>query len=101
MWGVLVPYVREFVKENTGSAPSKEAIYAFLRIKIVGQEVVIEEVDGFDIPVIVGKRFSHMNTVEFAEAVDKIIAYYADQGLEIPVPQDENLPENFMRYDKT
>lgn len=90
MWGVVIPTIRAWMKERTGLCPSKEAMYAFLRIKVVGHEVVIEEVNGMEIPVVSGKRFSQMTTVEFAEAVDKIILYYAEQGLDIPVPQPKS-----------
>ena len=87
MWGVCIPTIRAWMKERTGSCPSAEAIYAFLRIKVVGHEVIIEDVNGIDVPVVTGKRFSQMTTVEFSESVDKIVLYYAEQDLEIPLPK--------------
>jgi hypothetical protein len=87
MWGVCIPTIRAWMKERTGSCPSAEAIYAFLRIKVVEHEVVIETIDGIDVPVVTGKRFSQMNTVEFSESVEKIILHYAERGLEIPLPK--------------
>jgi hypothetical protein len=98
LWGVVIPTVRAWMKENNGACPSAEAIYAILRIKVVGQEVIIEEIDGHDVPIISGKRFSEMNTLEFTEAVDKIILYYAEQGLEIPLPKPKsnNFINDFM-----
>lgn len=78
------------MKERTGSCPSHEAMYAFLRLKVIGEEVVIEEIDGIEVPVIKGKRFSQCTTKEFSERVEKIVAYYAEQGLEIPLPQPKS-----------
>ena len=100
MWGCVIPTIRAWMKENTGECPSKEALYAFLRIVIVGHEVVIEEVDGISIPVVSGKRFSQMTTVEFAEATDKIIVHYAEKGLEIqaPDPKSNNLLTDFTKH---
>jgi len=90
MWGVCIPTIRAWMKERTGSCPSAEGLYAYLRIEIVGQEVVIETINGVDVAVVSGKRFSQMTTVEFSEAVEKIILHYAEQGLEIPLPQPKS-----------
>ena len=97
--GVVVPTIRAWMKDNDGECPSHEAMYAFLRIKVVGHEVVIEEIAGVDIPVVSGKRFSQMNTVEFADAIDAIILHYAEQGLEIPlpVPGSNNITTDFTK----
>jgi hypothetical protein len=99
VWGVMIPTIRSWQLETTGSCNSEEAIYAFLRITVIGDEVVIEEVQGVDTAVVKGKRFSQCTTVEFAERVDKIILYYAERGLEIklPVPKSNNYLNNFSR----
>jgi hypothetical protein len=98
MWGVCIVTIRAWMLETTGECPSKEAIYAFLRIKVIGHEVVIEEINGVEIPVVSGKRFSAMTTTEFSEAVDKIIAYYAELGCEIklPIPKSNNYFTNYV-----
>jgi hypothetical protein len=102
IWGVCIVTIRAWMKERTGSCPSKEAIYAFLRIKVIGDEVIIEEVDGIEIPVVSGKRFSQCTTVEFAERVDKIVLYYAEQGLEIqlPVAGSNNIVTDFTQHNQ-
>lgn len=99
MWGVCIVTIRAWMLETTGETPSKEAIYAFLRIKVIGHEVVIEEVNGVEIPVVSGKRFSAMTTVEFSEAVDKIVLYYAELGLEIklPIPKSNNYYTDYIK----
>jgi len=86
IWGIIIPAIRRWQLETTGECNSAEAIYAFLRITVVGEEVVIEEVQGVDTAVVKGKRFSQCTTVEFGERVDKIIRYYGELGLEIPLP---------------
>ena len=100
IWGpcvsmTLIPWY----KENEGVTYTKEGIYAFLRTHVVGQEVVIEHIGGVDVAVIHGKRFSQMTTVEFSDAVEKIVLYYAERGLEIPLPKDDNLITDFLTDD--
>lgn len=101
MWGVCIPTIMSWNKETTGSTPSKEAMYAYLRAGVVGHEMVIEIVNGMDIPVIKGKRFSKMTTVEFSEAVEKIVEHYAGLGLEIPLPKEgtNNLISDYLKDD--
>jgi len=99
MWGVCIPTIRAWMKENDGECPSKEAIYAFLRTAVVGQEVIVETVHGIDVFVIKGKRFSEMTTVEFSEAVEKIILHYAEMDLEIklPIPKTNNYITDYLK----
>lgn len=99
LWGVCIVTIRAWMLETTGECPSKEAIYAFLRIKVIGQEVVIEDVNGIDIAVVSGKRFSAMTTTEFSDAVDKIIFYYAELGCEIklPIPKSNNYLTDYIK----
>lgn len=100
IWGVVIPTVRAWMREMNGECPSKEGLYAFLRIGVVGQEVVIETIDGVDTPIVSGKRFSEMTTVEFAEAIDKIVLHYANKGLEIQLPQPKtnNYITDFTKF---
>jgi len=86
--GVLVPDVVQFLLETTGVTHSKEAIYAFLRMRVIGNEMWVETIDDQDVIFLSGKRFSQMNTKEFSEAVEKIVAYYAERGLQIRLPKE-------------
>ena len=100
IWGpcismTLIPWY----KENEGVTFTKEGVYAFLRTRVVGQEAVIETIDGVDVIVITGKRFSQMTTVEFSDSVEKIVAYYAERGLKIPLPAADNLLSDFLSDD--
>ena len=47
VWGVIIPTIRAWQLETTGENNSADAIYAFLRITVVGEEVVIENVKAF------------------------------------------------------
>jgi hypothetical protein len=40
-----------------------------------------------------------MNTLEFSDAVEKIVQYFADRGLEIPLPEGENTLNDFLKDD--
>jgi len=97
--GVVVPTVQAWMKENEGTYPAHDALYAHFRTNIIGDEVVMEEIDGNPTFYLSGKRFSQCNTVEFAERVDKIILHYAERGLEIPlpVPGSNNITTDFTK----
>ena len=97
IWGVAVVTVRAFLKETTGECPSKDAIYAFFRIHILGHEPVIEVVQGVEVIVLKGKHFSQMSTVEFSEASEKVIAYYEPLGCIIEFPKGNNTITDFVK----
>lgn len=102
IWGYAIITVQAWTKERTGSYPSKEALYAFFRSKIIGDEVIIEEIDGAEVLVLQGKRFSQCNTVEFSERCEKIINYYAERGLELKFPDSKsnNLLTDFIKQQR-
>lgn len=87
IWGVCVPTVIQYLLDTTGVHHSKEAVYSFLRMVVIGNEAWVETIDGQDVIYITGKRFSQMTTKEFSEAVEKIVAYYAEREVEIPLPK--------------
>jgi len=95
IWGVCIPQIITWMKNNEGTAPSKEALYTYLRTHVVGQEIVLEQVGEHEVPILKGKRFSQMTTKEFSDAVDKIVDYYAERGLEINLPKDDNVVTDF------
>lgn len=97
IWGVFIPTIQAWMKETIGSFPSKEGLYAFLRINVVGHELVIETINGIDTPVVTGKHFSQMTTVEFAESIDKIYVYYQELGLDLPLPKGNNTITDFLK----
>ena len=86
IWGYAIVKVRAFQLETTGECSSKEALYTFFRVKIVGDEPIVENIDGVDVIVLKGKRFSQQTTVEFSTNAEKIIKYYAERGLDLSFP---------------
>lgn len=98
IWGVVVPVVRSFLKETQGEDYTKEEVYAWLR-KLLGHDMEIREIAGEDVIVMTGKRFSKMNTKEFAEAIDLILKKMALQGCVIPEPNQHNFIHEFLTDD--
>jgi len=96
VWGVIVPCVQSWMKETTGDIKTSDEIYYFLR-SIVGSKLEIVYIAGNTVPVLSGKRFSQMSTVEFSDAVEKIYSHFAEKGLAIPPPTGENLLSDFVR----
>ena len=94
IWGICVPDVMRFLLETTGEEHSKEAVYSFLRTRVIGNDLWVETIDGQDVVFLSGKRFSQMNTKEFSDAVEKIVAYYAERGLKIRLPKPKT--NNFV-----
>jgi len=101
MWGVIVPTVMAFIKETTGEKKTKDEVYAYLNTHILGYELRTLEIMGKEVFVMEGKRFSQMNTKDFAEAVDKIITHFDALGCFIQLPQDKknNLLTDFINDD--
>lgn len=89
MWGVIVPTVQAFIKETSGEVKSKDAVYAFINTCVLGYEVEVQTIFGREVLIMKGKRFSEMNTKEFADAVDKIIAHFDALGCYIQLPREK------------
>lgn len=89
IWGPCISTIRAWMKENDGYAPSPEAIYAMIRRhpEMGNQQIIFTEINGIEVFTFEGKAISEMSTVEFAEMVEKIVLYYGEKGLEIPLPK--------------
>lgn len=96
LWGVVVPTVRAFLLETEGVKYSPDEVYLWLRVKLLGQSPVIKVVSGIEVVMMEGKRFSEMNTKEFAEATDTILQSMAEVGCVIPEPQQHNFLHEFI-----
>ena len=99
IWGVCIPTIRAWMKENEGEAPDKEFIYAMLRQKYAGSALESRTIDGEEYFYLTGKRFSQMTTVEFSDIVEIIVLAYAEKGLEIllPIAKTNNLTTDFLK----
>lgn len=96
IWGVVVPCVQAWHKETQGEVLDKDEVYAWLRISLLGYKPVVKMVLGEEVIIMTGKKFSSMNTKEFAEAIDEIRSLMDERGCYIPEPNGENLTENFI-----
>lgn len=100
MFGVIVPYVRRWLYETQGEKFTPEQVYTWLRVKLLDEHPKITMIAGEEVVTMTGKKFSAMNTAEFAEAVDKIRIQMLERGLDIPEPKrgkaNHNLLEEFL-----
>lgn len=87
MWGVVVKYVKHWLKETKGETYTSNQVYTWLRIVLLAEEPVVTIIAGREIIEMTGKRFSAMSTAEFAIAVDTIREKMLAKGLDIPEPQ--------------
>lgn len=101
LWGIIVPTVRAFIKETTGEKKSKDEVYIYLNTCVLGNTPEISYILGQEVITMTGKRFSQMNTLEFTNAVEKIVQHFALIGCVIPMPKDgtNNLLDDFLKDD--
>lgn len=99
--GICVPTVQGWLYDTQGVKYTHDEVYVYLNTVVLDQKPEIKEVAGEEVIVMTGKRFSQMNTLEFSEAVNEIVRYFADKGLEILLPKDKtnNLVSDFLNDD--
>lgn len=93
--GVVVPTVQAFYRETQGEEYTHDEVYAKLRVKL-GDKLIIKEVAGDKIITMSGKRFSKMDTKEFAQAIDALIQLFAEDGCYIAEPNEECFLTDFI-----
>lgn len=98
IWGICVPTVQGWLKDTQGIKYTRDEVYYYLNSAVLRRKTEIKEMAGEEVIILEGKRFSQMTTLEFSEAVDEISAYFADRGLEIPMPKagSNNLVSNYL-----
>lgn len=82
--------------EKHGESHTHDEVYTWLRISLLGQKLRVVELAGESVTLMDGKRFSAMNTKEFAEAVEDIVAKMDEKECHIPLPRKENLLTDFI-----
>lgn len=85
IWGYCVPTVMGWLKETQGEKYTKDEVYYYIQ-NVLGYGTVIKEIAGQEVIIMEGKRMSQMTTKQFSEAVETIVAHFAERGLEIPLP---------------
>lgn len=100
MWGILIPYTRKWLWDTQGENYTNDEVYLWLRISLLGEKPKVVNIAGQEIITTSSKRFSQMNTAEFATAVDTILREMAARGCIIPEPSQgkhtHNLIEEFI-----
>lgn len=86
LWGVCYVKIASWHYDNEGVKYQPEEIHAFVCTRILGYKYNQTEIMGQEVLILEGARTSKMTTVEFMEAKEKIQAFYAELGLEIPDP---------------
>lgn len=98
--GIVVPTVQAWKFENEGVRWSHDATYFWLRRALLEDDIIIEEVGGYQVPVITGKRFSKMTVDEFSYAVfDVIIPKLHAMGCDVRLPKKNNLLTDHLTDD--
>jgi hypothetical protein len=93
--GVVVPTVQAWLKETEGESFDHDKVYTMLRMDL-GDTLEITQIQGKDVITMTGKRFSKMDTKEFAEAIDKLVAIYAEKECYIQLPNEECFLTDFI-----
>lgn len=99
--GVAVPCVQSWKFDTEGVKWTHDSTYFWIRRALLEHDVEIQEVAGYQVPVMTGKRFSQMTVEEFSYAVfDVIIPKMAEMGCVIPLPRGENLLTDHLQDDQ-
>lgn len=94
---VVVKCVQAWMLETSGESKDHDEVYTWLRVSLLGNKLVIKEVLGEQVAIMEGKRFSKMNTKEFAEAINTIITLMDERGCYIPLPRANNYLNDFIK----
>jgi len=97
IWGVVVVVIQAWFKESQGEDLTKDQVYTWLRVGLLGHKPVIKEILGEEVIVMEGKHFSAMNTKKFALAIDSIIKQMDEKGCFIPLPKDGNFITDYVK----
>lgn len=98
MHGVCVPTVQGWLRDTQGEKFTREEVYVYINTVALRRKPEIKDIAGDEVIVMAGKRFSQMTTLEFSEAVDEIVNYFDERGLEVklPKPNTNNLVSDYL-----
>lgn len=95
--GVVVPSIMAWYLETQGEKLTHDEVYTWLRTGLLDDKVEVREILGEQVVTIVGKRFSKMNTKEFTDAIETIIAKMAELDCYIQLPKENNMLSDYAR----
>lgn len=93
---VVVGHVRHWLFETQGVKYTHDEVYSWLRTNLLGYKPKITVIAGEEVITMTGKRFSAMNTKEFATAIDTIRQEMLERGLDIPEPSKDKRKHNLL-----
>jgi len=85
-YGVVIPIIHNHIIETEGIDYATDEIHAFNLVKIAGAKPSIISIGDEEIIHFKIKRTSSMNTKEFSNFIELLIAYWGERGLDIPEP---------------
>lgn len=97
IWGVAYVTIAAWYKETQGETVSKEAIHAHTLQEILDYKIEVEEFMGKEVLVVKGKSTSQLNTKEFSDMVNKLVAYWAQYDCYIQLPEENNFLSDFVK----
>ena len=84
-WGVVIPAVAEMFREH-GNATDEEEVHSYLKEHVGGLNRLLIDPDGKRRPVV--RSSASLNTAEFEEFMEKVRAWAAGFGYQIPLPNE-------------
>lgn len=95
-YGIVIPTIQAFHLESNGEHIERDEVHAFNLTRVLGVVPEFRNVFGEEVMIFKQKKSSEMNTKEFGQFVDTLIAYWAEKGCIIPEPKNENLLTDFV-----
>jgi len=89
-WGVAVLAVQLGIKEQTGVLHDKELIHATILNAVGGIKMETVNIMGMNVIKVEQKRTSNMSTTEFNQFKESVQLHFAEKGIEIPDPIQDN-----------
>lgn len=89
-YGVALPIIMSNILEYTGEEYTKDDLHEFHLEKVVMAHKVVKETLGETIITYTHKRTSDMTTTEFMDFKNQIQTYWAERGINIPDPNQND-----------
>lgn len=93
MFGVIIPIIKQFFEES-GYSVTPEDVHAFLKEHVGGMVKVIVLPDGTRKSFV--ESSAKLTTVKWEEYVEKIRAWAAQWGVDIPEPTPQNIDSHLF-----
>lgn len=96
-FGLVIPLIISFHKETQGELLSKDDVHPYILTKILGLKLTSKVIFGQEVFVVEGKSLRTMSTKDFNEAKTLVQEHFAQKGLDIPDPRENNLLNNHLK----